>query len=274
MGVAGWLGFNSDRDKGQKRLREASAHLEQLGHPIEATWLTIMLAANQFMLGDIEATAATIESGWRDIPERTPASVTMRTGVAMVHLSRGELTEALAAAEEGVRYGQNAFELLPVISAKWMVFRLQARPEPLREASERAIVLARTLRDPASATGGLQGLAFAQILEGDVPGALATTHRMLDTMATLSREDLVYWMGWARIGRPRPGDAEAGADLFEHFFKQPRAAASRRVLEILLKACVRAATEAGEDEGAARLAEALERLRGPADAPAHGAVSE
>ncbi|MBW1878075.1 MAG: protein kinase, partial [Deltaproteobacteria bacterium] len=27
LGVAGWLGFNSDRDKGQKRLREASAHL-------------------------------------------------------------------------------------------------------------------------------------------------------------------------------------------------------------------------------------------------------
>jgi hypothetical protein len=84
---------------------------------------------------------------------------------------------------------------------------------------------------------------------------------MLDTLATLSRGDLVFYTGYGRIGRPRPGDAEAGANLVEHLLKQPRAAASRRVLELLLRASVRAATEAEEEEGAARLAEALERLR-------------
>ncbi|MBW2256426.1 MAG: hypothetical protein JRI25_17780, partial [Deltaproteobacteria bacterium] len=84
---------------------------------------------------------------------------------------------------------------------------------------------------------------------------------VLDVLATLSRETLVYYMGWGRIGAPRPGDAEAAADLFEFLFKQPRVVASRTVLEVLLKASARAAAKAGEHEAAARLTEAVERLR-------------
>jgi hypothetical protein len=262
LGIAGWVGFNADPNRAQEHLSAAIALLEEQGRPIEATWFTAMRASHQFMLGDIDGTAAIVDAGRRDIPERTVASIMMHTAAAMVHVARGELTDALAECDQASRYGRDAFELLPIHSVRWLVFRLQAKPAELREASERTIVLARTLRDPVCAMGGLQGLAFAQILEGDVRGALATTHRMLDAMASLSRGELVYFMGWGRIGRPRPGDAEAGADLFEHLFKQPRAPASRRVLEILLKASVRSATEAGEHEGAARLAEALERLHG------------
>jgi len=262
LGLAGVTGFAADRDRAQARLAEATVLFEELGRPIEATWFAVMRASHQFAMGDIDGTAAIIEASRHDIPKHTVAFVLKVVAEAMVHIARGELAEALAASDEGLRYGRDTYELLPVHSARWLVFRLLAKPVDLREASERTLVLARTLRDPVCAMGGLQGLAFAQILQGDVSGALATTHRMLDEAATLSRGDLVYYMGWGRVGRPRPGDAEAGADLLEHLLKQPRAAASRRVLEILLKASARAAAEAGEHEGAARLAEAFERLHG------------
>jgi predicted ATPase/serine/threonine protein kinase len=262
LGIAGWLGFGADRDRAQERLGEASAQLERLGHPIEATWFVGCRALNQLMLGDTDGAATLLESRWRDLPKRTVAYVCVQVVAATVHHRRGELTEALAACDEGLRYQRDTYELLPPLYMRLMTLCLLARAQDLRETSERFLVCAKTQRDPVSAVGGLRGLAFAQILEGDVSGALATTHRMLDTLATLSRGDLVFYTGYSRIGRPRPGDAEAGADLVEHLLKQPRAAASRRVLELLLRASVHAAAKAGEDEGAARLAEALKRLRG------------
>jgi non-specific serine/threonine protein kinase len=261
LGIAGWMyAASSEQDKSLAYLDEAAELYTALGRPVDASFFLGMQSMVHFLRGDCDTAAAVLEDHRLIVPERTTVAHSYRNAAAcLLHLSRGELAAARETSDTAVQYARDASTKVVALTSQLALFRLLARTE---EASLQILELSRATRDPMGIAAGLQGLAMSRILEGDVRGALAATHRALDVLATLSRETLVYYMGWGRIGAPRPGDAEAAADLFEFLFKQPRVVASRRVLEVLLKASARAAAGAGEHEAAARLTEAAERLRG------------
>jgi len=261
LGIAGWFyTVSSEQDKALVYLEEAAALYSALGRPVDATYFLGLQFLAHFLRGDCDAAAAVLEAHRLTVPEHTVTHSLGNAAATLVHLSRGELAAARATSSTAVRYAKDASTRAVALTAQLALLRLLARAEDLREASLQLLENSRVARDPMSIASGFQGLAMSQILEGDVEGALATTHRVLDVLATLSRETLVSYMGWGRIGAPRPGEAEATADMFEFLLKQPRATASRTLLEVLLRASARAAAAAGEHEAATRLGEALERL--------------
>jgi predicted ATPase len=159
---------------------------ERAGPGLATVLLHRVLGQSQSALGDPVSALETLRAG-AQIGHRlgvTPLALMLDVDAAGVAAALGEVEQAVAALDTVIERSRATESRITECWARttlgWV--QVRSRSAAARATIDRALEQARTVDDPIAVTVGLRSLAYAVLVSGDLPAAVAATRELLSEL--------------------------------------------------------------------------------------------